>query len=541
LSGLWEEIDMNLSAQLRDIHKSYGPREVLHGVSVDIYPGEVHALLGANGSGKSTLVKILTGNEPPNAGTIVVPTGGQRTLRSPSDARAHGIRVVHQDTPFIDVMSVAENIALKLGYQARGGTISWRAVNAFARECLASLNVDIDPSRMAATLTASERGLIAVAIALADDAEPESSGATGNVADAGHQHPKADAGGENTDKGSGDPASLVLILDEATASISADEAQPLLTRVKALADTGVGVLMVTHRVREVVTFADRVSVLHDGNLVYTGAERLTEDDLVRLIINRPDSEPRAVSARASHSSHAENPVLTVDGLSSGLLTDASFSVGKGEMLGVVGGPASGVERIATALAGLEPDAKGTVTMSGKSSAVPHSPHEAFGLGIALVPRDRLRQGAVGILSVYENAVLPSAGGWRFKTPARKKMVDDLIARLDVQPPDPNALVGGLSGGNQQKLIVGKWMARHPRVLILDDPTVGIDPGARAILFRAVRDACEQEDLAVLLLSSEPEQLSEHCDRVIAVHGGTVAETLVDEDLNEMRITRWATA
>ena len=167
--------------------------------------------------------------------------------------------------------------------------------------------------------------------------------------------------------------------------------------------------------------------------------------------------------------------------------------------------------------------------------------EALGLGITLVPRDRMRQGAVGMLSVFENMVLPSARGLRYQTPARRQMVDAMMARLDVRPRDPKTLVRELSGGNQQKVIVGKWMARNPQVLILDDPTVGIDPGARNILFEAIRDACDREGLAVLLLSSEPEQLSEQCDRVIAIHHGAVAETLAGEDLTEIRVARWATA
>lgn len=496
-------------AQLRDIRKTYGTREVLHGVSLDVHAGEMHALLGANGSGKTTLVRVLTGSEQPDSGSIVVSTGGEQALRSPRDAREHGIRVVHQETPFIDSMSVAENIALKLGYRTGPAGIHWRAVHRFAQSCLAPLDLDIDPTRLAATLTASERGLIAMAIALGDG-------------------------------GPASTSSLVLVLDEATASIPEDEAEAVLRRVRALTESGVGVLMVTHRTREVRDFADHISVLYDGSLSYTGADKLSEDELVKMIVNRTADAADEPSRAAPRSRPAE-PVLTVKQLRSGALTDIEFSVGRGEVLGVVGGAASGVEQVAAALAGLDPAANGIVRVARTEAPAPRTPRQALALGIALVPRDRLRQGAVGILSVFENVMLPSARGLRYQTKARKELVAELMERFDVVPRDPDVLVSQLSGGNQQKVIVGKWMARAPRVLILDDPTVGIDPGARITLFRTVREACERDGLAVLLLSSEPEQLSEHCDRVIAIYRGSIAETLTDEDLNEVRVARWASA
>lgn len=508
---------MDPTARLTDIRKTYGSREVLHGVDLDVYPGEIHALLGANGSGKSTLVKVLTGSEQPSGGAITVPTGGQRVLRSPKDAREHGIRVVHQETPFIDTMSVAENIALKLGYQTGSVGIHWHKVRRFANDCLAPLDLDIDTSRLAATLTASERGLIAMAMALGD-------------------------GGRS---GAG---SLALVLDEATASIPEDEAESVLRRVRALADTGVAVLMVTHRTREVRQFADRVSVLHDGHRSYTGSEPINEDHMVRLIIGKSgeqaatESSDTAASTPAAYGSDRERkPLLEVRGLRAGPIDDVSFSIARGEILGVVGGPASGIDVVASALAGLERKARGSVEMAGESRALPRSPRESLAIGITLVPRDRLRQGAVGTLSIFENAVLPSARGLRYATGTRRRMVHDMMERLDIRPRDPRALVRELSGGNQQKVIVGKWMARDPRVLILDDPTVGIDPGARSVLFKAVRAACKERGLAVLLLSSEPEQLSQHCDRVIAIHRGIVAETLAGDDLTELRVARWATA
>jgi ribose transport system ATP-binding protein len=350
----------------------------------------------------------------------------------------------------------------------------------------------------------------------------------------------------------------VLVLDEATASVPKEDADTVLQMVRRLSDSGVAVLIVTHRLSEAVSFADRVTVLNDGYVVYSGADRLTPDAMVSLIVapspgqggpdtsaalraglygvGQPNEKPSPVAVRTTRAK-----VLQVSALHTRTLVDVGFSVESGEIVGFVGGPESGVEEVPGALAGLEPGVTGTLRIDDRGVQIPASPRAAIRLGIALVPRDRHRQGGVGMLSLYENIVLPTARGVWFRTAARNQIVAGVIAQLDVRPPDDAARLGDLSGGNQQKVIVGKWLSCRPKVLILDDPTVGIDPGARATLFSVIKHECAANGLAVIMFSSEPEQLVEHCERVIVIQAGMVTGELTGDDLSDFAVSRVATA
>ena len=492
------------------IRVSYGPREVLHGVDIRIEPGQVHALLGANGSGKSTLVKVLTGRMPPNAGEIVIGEKSLAAFRSPGDAYAAGIRAVQQETPLIDTMSIVENVALRTGYPTGFlGRVRWRAARERTRLLLGRLGLDIDPMVKAATVSAADRGLLTIGIALDDRSS--------------HHH----------------EAGKVLILDEATAAIPEKDAFAVLRKVRQLADEGLAVLMVTHRISEATGFADSMTVIYDGNVVYQDTAKIDPDRIIELIVTgRAGAGPSALAPMGTPPA-AGPPAVRVGRLSGPTLNGVSFHINAGEILGIVGGPQSGAAEIAAALTGLVPGAGGTVALGGQPMILPHGPRDAKNRGICLVPRGRWRGGCIGALSIFENVLLPNARGPLYYTRAHRALVGNVVREFAVSPPDSRLRFRELSGGNQQKVIVGKWLSRRPKLLILDDPTIGVDPGARRTMFNVVAERCRKDGLSVLLLSSEPEELARHCHRLLAIENGHIADELTGDRIDQLTISAWA--
>lgn len=493
------------------IRVSYGPREVLHGVDLRLEPGRIHALLGANGSGKSTLVKVLTGRMPPNAGELSVGAESGVRMRSPGDADRLGIRAVQQETPLIDAMSITENYALRAGYPTGSlGRVKWREAHARTHHLLDRLGLDIDPAEKAATVSAANRGLLTIGIALGDDGDAKKT--TGKI----------------------------LVLDEATAAIPEKEAFAVLRKVRQLADDGLSVLMVTHRIAEATEFADGMTVLYDGDVAYQDTASIDPDRIIELIVTgRTGAEAASELAPVDHPGIAEDRAVVVEGLKGAGLNDVGFHVHSGEILGIVGGPRSGASEISTALAGLEPTVSGFVTIGGNRTPLPRDPRQAIRRGICLVPRDRLRQGGVDTMSVFENVLLPTARGLTYYSARNRSLVDGVISEFSVTPPEPEARLRELSGGNQQKVIVGKWLARQPRLLILDDPTIGVDPGARRIMFDVVAERCRTDGLGVLLFSSEPEELAQHCHRLLAIEDGRIVDELVGARMDRLAVSAWA--
>lgn len=511
------------------LSKSFNGSQALCDVTMDFRAGHIHTLMGANGSGKSTLVKLLTGAERADRGTITA--RGQQVvggMQSPQEAQLLGFRVVHQEAPLIDTMSVAEVVALHLGYPTfMGGLVRWRKVPEAARECMHRVGLDVAPARLAGTLSASERALLAISIALATAPDQIT----------------------------------LLILDEATAKIALEEARRLLEKVRVLAHDGLAVLMVTHRVAEAAEFGDQLAVLEAGEAVYSGPMPKDGDMVYRLLRQVASASPKrtAPEETLSQGTEASGPVWAsaIRGLAAGTkapqkkgvgvedlwtatLRGVDFTLQPGEMVGIVGGPRSGVQEVPWALAGLDKLARGRLRLGENTARLPRTPKEALRLGIALVPSDRLHHGAVGMMSIFENIVLPKARGFRYWTSPNKRMVANLMGAFAVVPDNPNYLVSTLSGGNQQKVIVGKWLSTQPELLILNDPTVGVDPWSRERLFEVVRNYCET-GLRVLLLSSEPEQLVEHCSRVLAIDGGLIMEELTGTDICDRNVAVWSMA
>jgi ribose transport system ATP-binding protein len=493
------------------IRAGYGPREILHGIDISVQPGEIHALLGANGSGKSTFVKVLTGRLKASGGELAVGDNRTGPIRSPNEAFSLGIRAVHQETPLIDTMSVAENVAIRSGYvTGLVGRIRWRDVYRHTRKVLHSVGIGhVDPDQKAKEVTAADRGLLAVSMAL----------------------------DEGPAKGGGQ--AKILILDEATASIPEEEAVEVLRSVRQLADSGLAVLMVTHRISEATDFADTMTVLYNGDVAYQGTAKLPEDQIVELIVTGEIGGGQETAGGHEQVVRSGIEAVQVKDLKAGTLNGVTFTVERGEVLGIVGGPQSGTADLAPALAGLVPEASGHITIDGRSIEVPKNPKRAIRSGISLVPRDRLRQGGISSMSVHENVLLASARGPRYNTAAHKTMVRGVIKEFSVTPPRSDLLFREMSGGNQQKLIIGKWLTVEPKLLILDDPTVGVDPGARRTMFEAVAKRCKDDGLAVLVLSSEPEELVRHCHRILALDHGQIVEELTGEQISQVTVSAWA--
>lgn len=497
--------------QASGISKSFVGRYVLRDLDLEVRRGEIHALLGMNGSGKSTFAKILSGNYTPDAGTITVNGSSYKAIASPKHAHNLGIRIVHQETPLIDTMSVAECIALFRSYPtALGARIRWRRLQSDSRDLLKRLDVTIDPKRMAGQLSAAERALVALAIAMGDI--------------------EIDA-------------MSLLILDEASASVPEAEAHRFLSHVRSLADAGLPVLMVTHRLQEVIELADRVTILHDGLAVYKGAAaKLTRGEMADRIAGGAGALSSAPSKAPAKRGVSKQPstVLAVDELRGPGLAGVSLTVGAGEIVGVVGGPESGIAQLPPALVGAVPGYRGKMRIDGHARAIPRSPREALKAGLVLVPRDRLREGAVGSLSIYENVLVPTSRSYWHRRDRAQKTVGRVMEAFDVRPSDQRSLVRDLSGGNQQKVIIGKWLSCAPRVLVLDDPTSGVDPGARQRIFDVLEEEVER-GLGVILFSTEVEHFVDHCDRVILMKGGAISGEVSGEELSRSVVAKLAAA
>jgi ribose transport system ATP-binding protein len=497
----------------------------LDDVSMHLADGEVHALLGANGSGKSTLARTLAGVYQPDGGEIEVRGRRFDEISSPVLARKLGIAVVHQEAPLVDSLSVAECVALFRGYPSGGGLIRWRRLRKEVRESFERLGIEVDPGRPAGDLSPAERALVALAIAL---------------------------------DGVGSELSL-LVLDEATASLPQGAAQRFLEQAAAIATSGVPVLLVTHRLDEVDEFAAGVTILRDGRVVHDGrVADLPQAEAIRFIVGAGSEELTEETAGAGQTGQVRRlwevagrevgppadasggPALEIRDLRGETIDGLTATIAPGEVVGFSGLADSGLAELPGLLAGALDRRGGEIVVGGIGLPRRHSPRAALAAGMALLPADRLRSGGVGSLSIAENTVLPEVPRYWGKPGREKAVVDAVMDALDVRPRNRDALFGGLSGGNQQKVLLGKWLLRQPRVLVLDDPTSGVDPGARRTIFEMLRDAT-QEGISILFFSTEPEQLANFCDRVLVLRDGAIGAELKQDELSHDAVAQSAFA
>lgn len=497
--------------EVERVSKTFTRTKALSRVSMSIEAGEVHALLGQNGSGKSTLIKILSGYHAPDPGGGIRIQGNNLPIQSPVQSYRLGCRFVQQDLGLVPTLSVLDNMSLGSGFPTALGTIKGKATYKQAKEDLERLSLEINPRALVATLSASERTGVAIARALREDPDY--------------------------------PACL-LVLDEPTATLPVDEVDALLDRVSAMAATGVGVLYVTHHLGEVFRVAHNVSVFRDGLVVGAGPVRnFDHAGIVELLAGEEllaeETESRRQKA-AREAARVHDTVLAVKDLRAGALAGVSFKVERGEIVGIAGLAGSGRDSVLGATFGALPRTAGEVTLAGQ--ALPTGrPDVAIGRGVAYLAPDRKIGGGVMTMSARENLTLPDLKpfwkGGLLRRRAETSRTKEWFERLSVRPAgavnDPLSI---FSGGNQQKILFGKWLSQKPSVFLLDEPTQGVDVGAKADLHRELVTAAE-EGAAVVVSSSDLEELADLCDRVLVIVDGKISAELEGAELTEGTITR----
>ncbi len=467
--------------RLTGIEKSFPGVRALRRANIDVRAGEIHALVGENGAGKSTLLKIITGAHAADAGDIEI-DGAPARIASPKEAFAAGIAAIYQEFNLVPAMSVREN--LFLGREAgRFGCPDARAERRRAVELLERLGASIDPEERIDRLDVARRQLVEIARALIADAR-------------------------------------LLIMDEPTAALSPREVDGLFRLLDGLRSRGHGILFVSHRLSEISRIADRITIMRDGDTLGTWrAADLSESEMITRMVGRPLGHgfPPRGDAPAEE-------ILRVEDLRGGRVAGASFNLRRGEVIGIAGLVGAGRTELARLLFGADPREGGTIRVEGRAVAM-RSPAEAIRLGICLLTEDRKGQGLVLGLSARENFSLPSLprfarAGWirqREETEAFLRYVESLKIRIS----GPEQPAGYLSGGNQQKLLVARWLASDSRILIFDEPTRGIDVGAKHEMYRLIRDLARRGKAIVMISSELPEVLG-LSDRILVMRGGGIA-------------------
>lgn len=495
--------------QVVGLSKSFNGVPALSGVDLDIRPGEVHGLLGANGCGKSTLIKVLAGFHQADAGQILV-CGSEVSLPlGPRGLRDHGMAFVHQDLGLVPNSTVLEHMALDT-YGRFGGlaTVSWRKERARVEELLARFEVEVDLDATVDTLSPVQRAMVAIVRAVGAQ----------QVGDTG-----------------GDRAGRVLVLDEPTVFLPRDEVEillRLLTRLKAQGDS---VLFVSHDLDEVLVATDRLTVLRDGKLVGTrNTEGTTRQDVVEMILGAHDEH---VARQDAVVRDDLPPLLSADTITGERIKDLSLDLRSGEVVGITGLAGSGFEELPELLFGARKLHGGSIAVDGTIVKRP-SPAELMDLGVVLIPSDRKKEGAAQELTVTENLAVPFlgdyAGGWRLRWGQLREQAWAISERLNVKPLNPTLNFGNLSGGNQQKALLGKWLQTNPSIMLLNEPTQGVDVGARKEIFRLIRSAVA-DGMAVLCCTSDYEQLVEMADRVVVLHDGRVHKELYGSDITKAQL------
>ena len=483
------------------VTKRFGGTTALNDVTLDLAAGEILALLGENGAGKSTLIKSLAGIHMPDKGRILF-KGAAYAHKPPRPNVKQSVAFIHQDLGLVEWMTVGENVGLAQGFSRKGKLIDWRGTEARAADCLKLVGCDFDPSRRIQDLSRTEKSLVAIARALATDAD-------------------------------------VLVLDEPTASLPADEVERLFAVLRSLKARGVGMIYVSHRLDEIFKLADRVAVLRDGKLVgVTSVKSTTPAALVHMIVGR---EVKELYHRGSKRKGKET--LSVSNLCTHDAGPVTFKAREGEVLGLVGLRGAGQESIGRALFGAAGHV-GQVELDGRKLDL-SSTAVALDQGIGLMARDRTEESVALSLSVRENMFLnPWSIGrtlMSFVTPSTEaEQAHEIGASVGLRPNDPHLPVEALSGGNQQKVVVGRWLATARKVLIAEDPTSGVDVGAKAEIYRLIAKALESK-LTVIVVSTDFEEVANICHRALVFSRGKITAEISDKELTTQSLIHAASA
>jgi rhamnose transport system ATP-binding protein len=480
--------------ELSHVSKSFPGVKALNDVQFEMRAGEVHALLGENGAGKSTMIKIISGVYRPDSGELRF-EGKPLQLNRPREAQALGIATIYQELSLYPELTVAENIFMGHAPRNRIGALDWGAMRRQAREILESLNIlDMDVNRKVGTMTVGNRQRVEIAKALSLKAR-------------------------------------ILIMDEPTAALSEADVVRLFELVRLLREREVGIIYISHRMEEVFLLADRVTVLRDGQYVATKEVAATNaDELISMMVGRTIDKlfPKLETTIGA-------PVLEVkDVVRKPLTRGVSLTVRAGEIVGLAGLVGSGRSELAQVIFGMTPAESGTITINGKAVQI-KSPGQAMKLGIAYVPEDRGTQGLVRQMRIRENVSLAVLRGME-KGPFIDRTRERSLARrtidqLSIRAYSPEQVVNKLSGGNQQKIVVGKWLASRPKLLIMDEPTRGVDVGAKAEIHRLLSELAQQ-GLAILMISSELPEILGMSDRILVMREGKIVAEYSREDANQ---------
>lgn len=486
--------------EVHDVAKTYGGVRALKGVSLSLVPGEVHCLAGENGSGKSTLIKIISGVEKSDSGTVAI-DGKVHAHLTPNDAIRSGVQVIYQDFSLFPNLSAAENIAMLSELAARRVLSSRSRIRAAAERVVHELGLRLDLDADVETLSVADRQLIAICRALVNDAK-------------------------------------VLIMDEPTTALTHTEVQRLFGLVRTLQQRGVAIMFVSHKLDEVLQISQRVTVLRNGAVVESGvASDYSPRAIAKAMTGRDVSDERLIGDL-----DPDAPVLLeVQDLSrAGGFSDVSFALRRGEILGITGLLGSGRSEIAEAIFGIHPADSGTITVQGKERTI-RSIRDAVHAGIGYVPEDRLTQGLFLDVSIADNMVAASLDSYRTRAgllDRRRvgKSIAELFARLRIQAPNVGAVVRSLSGGNAQRVVLAKWLDRKPSILMLNGPTVGVDIGSKEEIIAILRKQAAA-GTGVIVISDDIPELVTSCHRILIVHDGRIVAELTGDEIDAGEIQR----
>ena len=483
--------------QARSIRKAFAGVQALKDVSFELRAGEVHALIGENGAGKSTLIKIMTGALQADSGSLTV-FGAEVRHNDPGVARALGIAAIYQQPALFTHLSVAENIAWALETPRPWRKIHWKARRQRALELLQRAGGSIDPERLAGSLSMPEQQIVEIAKAIGADAK-------------------------------------ILITDEPTASLTDREVESLFGVIRTLRAQGVGVIYISHRMEEISEIADRVTILRDGDTVATrNAGDVSREELIELMVGRP-----IASVFPKRDVAMGEIALELRNVSSGAagLRDVSLSVRRGEILGLAGLVGSGRTQVAETIFGLTPADSGEILVSGESVRI-RSPASAIRFGIGYVPEDRREHGVILEMPIAANTSLANLGGisrWGWiDEDQESELAQRYIGQLRIRTSSAQMATGALSGGNQQKVALARWLATEPKVLILDEPTQGVDVGSKSEIHSLMMDLAER-GLAIIMISSELPEILGMSDRVAVMHAGRISGVLSLQEATQERI------
>jgi len=487
---------------MKEISKYFPGVKALDRVDFDILSGEVHALVGENGAGKSTLIKLLGGVHQPDTGKILI-NGKEVNFNNPKESQKYGISVIHQEFSLVPELNVGQNIFMGNEMSSLLGIIKWREIYDKTKKLLGELDIDIDPRIPVRKLPVAQQQMVEIAKALNTEAK-------------------------------------ILIMDEPTSAITEEDKDRLFEIIRDLKNKGVGIIYISHRMPEIFEIADRVTVLRDGQHVGTNpVKSVTEDDLVKMMVGRHVDD---IYSRDKKTEKKE-AIFEVKNLTKyGSFENISFKLHRGQVLGLSGLIGAGRTEIVRCIFGADDYDEGEILYEGKPLVIEH-PSDAIEKGIGLVPEDRTKDGFVPMMSVKDNLCLPSLPwinklGWVIKKKERE-ISEQYIKNLNIITPSDKQSVEYLSGGNKQKIILGKWLARNPKVLILDEPTRGIDVGAKSEIHDLIQKLAEQ-DVAILMISSELPEILGISDDIIVLHEGQITGRFNHEEANEEKIMFCAT-